>query len=324
MFLPLVALLAPLPLLSPPEGIFSGPQKGEKTPPFKVLDLNGPNQGKEIDYITAWKGAPTVLCFIHELTRPSAQLFRRLDEYGARNKDALKTLFVSLTEDVQKSERGLPATIKSLQMKSIVSVSLDGKEGPGSYGLNKEVLLTIIIARENSVVASWAIVSPNETDFPRIQAVLDKLLEPALDSPESMKAEILRLRGELAALRAEVEALKQDRGEVGGRPERMESRPDRTARGVEDKPGERKGGQGDFQGKAPSDPMLLTLFRRLIQPDKSPPDVDKVIEEIEAYVKESVDLQAQVRDGLKLIDELGYGTDYSKSSRKKLSEKYKK
>src|SRR2546422_1256591 len=40
---------------SPPEGIFSGPQKGEKTPPFKVLDLNGPNQGKEIDYITAWK-----------------------------------------------------------------------------------------------------------------------------------------------------------------------------------------------------------------------------------------------------------------------------
>src|SRR5207244_7937420 len=72
MFLPLVALLAPFPLLSPPEGIFSGPQKGEKTPPFKVLDLNGPNQGKEIDYITSRKDAPTVLCFLHELTRPPA------------------------------------------------------------------------------------------------------------------------------------------------------------------------------------------------------------------------------------------------------------
>lgn len=318
-------LVALIPILAVPEEIFSGPQKGEKTPAFKVLDLNGPNAGKEVDYVTEWKGALTVLCFIHELTRPGAQLFRRLDEYGARNKESLKTLFVSLTDDVQKSERGLPASIKSLQMKSIVGISPDGKEGPGSYGLNKEVILTIIIAKENLVLANWAIVSPNETDFPKIQGVLDKLLEPALDTPEAIRAEILRLRAEVVALRAEVEALKRGASaqQPPGRRGRMESLTDRNMeKTASEKPAEKK--EKDLPGKAPSDPELLGLFRRLIQPDKSPADVDKTIEEIEAHVKDKKDLEMEVVDGLKLIDHLGYGTEYSKTARKKLSEKYKK
>ena len=317
MFQLLVVLIS---MVVAPEEVFSGPQKGEKTPPFKVLDLNGPNAGKETDYITEWKGAPTVLCFIHELTRPGAQLFRRLDEYGARNKDSLRTLFVSLTDDVPKSERSLPASIKSLQMKSIVGISPDGKEGPGSYGLNKEVLLTIIIAKENSVLANWAIVSPNETDFPKIQAALDKLLEPALDTPEAMKAEILRLRAEVAALRSEVEALKQGAG-APGRRGRTEGPTDRN---MEKSAGEKPAEKKELAGRAPSDPELLGLFRRLIQPDKSPADVDKTIAEIEAHVKDKKDLEIEVVDGLKLIDQLGYGTEYSKTARKKLSEKYKK
>jgi hypothetical protein len=103
-----------------------------------------------------------------------------------------------------------------------------------------------------------------------------------------------------------------------------EVRRERGQRAAEEKPVEKKAGQKELPGKAPSDPKLLGLFRRLIQPDKSPADVDEVIKEIQGHVKESEDLQAQVRDGVKLIDSLGYGTEYSKTARKKLAEEYKK
>src|SRR5687767_7290641 len=97
------SLLLALTLLSAPSAeIFSGPQKGEPTPTFKVLDVSGPNAGKEIDYVSEWKGAPTLFCFIHELTRPGAQLIKRLDAYGSQNKDVLRTLFVSLAADMEE------------------------------------------------------------------------------------------------------------------------------------------------------------------------------------------------------------------------------
>lgn len=308
----MLTLLLFLALMAPAtDDIFSGPQKGEKTPPFKVLDMNGPNAGKELDHVSEWKGAPAVICFVHELTRPGAQLIRRLDAYGVQNKDALRTLFVSLASDVQEAERRLPPSIKAINWQCLVGISVDGKEGPGAYGLNKEVLLTVIAAKDDKVIGNWAIVSPNETDFPRIQAVLDKLIEPALDSPEAVKAEILRLRAQLAALKAEVDELKRGtRGErstermPAGKPEEKASQP--------------------LPGKAPTDPKLVQMIRRLIRVNAEPADVDQAIQDIEAHAKDSRDLQKQVVDGLILIDHLGYGSDYSKTARKKLSEAYKK
>lgn len=306
-------------LSTPTDELFSGPQKGEKTPHFKVLDVNGPNAGKEFDYLAEWKGAPTLICFVHELTRPGAQLIRRLDAYGMQNKDALRTLFVSLASDVQEAERRLPPSIKSIRWQCPVGISIDGIEGPGAYGLNKDVLLTIVAAKDDTVVANWAIVSPNETDYPKIQAVLDKLIEPALDSPEAMRAEILRLRAQLSALSAEVNELKGAAGRAPGRG-RMEAGGERMEREARDKPAEKS----PLPGKAPTDPKLMALFRRLIRPDADPGDVDQAVKEIEAHAKDNEDLRKQVADGLILIDHLGYGSDYSKTERKKLAEGPKK
>ncbi len=294
--------------------LFSGPQKGEKTPPFKVLDLSGPNSGKEIDYVGEWKGAPTLICFIHTLTRPGAQLMRRLDDHGDRNKSTLKTLFVSLTADLQATERQLPHSIKALSLKCPAAISLDGAEGPGAYGLNKEVLLTVIAARDNVVVGNWAIVSPNETDFPKIQPVLDKLTEPSLETPEAMRAEVLRLRSELAALRAEVEELKRSgANRPAGRGEMEKKSPEKKAADSADP-------KKELPGKAPTDARLVELLRKLIRVEAAQADIDAAIVEIQAYVKDNADLKKQYVESIKLVDHLGYGTDYSKTTRRKLAD----
>ena len=101
-----IALAATLLTLAPQDEIFSGPQKGEKTSGFKVFDLD---TRKEVDYVTEWRGAPAVLVFVHELTRPGAALMRPLDRYAQiKSVRGLKIAFVSLVDDRDQAERHLP------------------------------------------------------------------------------------------------------------------------------------------------------------------------------------------------------------------------
>jgi hypothetical protein len=195
-------------------------------------------------------------------------------------------------------------------MRSTAGISIDGKEGPGAYGLNKDVTLTVLVAKDDKVLANWAIISPNETDFPPIQAALDLATAPALDTPDAMRAEILRLRAEIQALRAEVEALKQAGGRAGAmekqRGERMEE-PKRP-----------------LPGRSPEDPQLTGLLRRLIRRDAEPSDIDAAVKEIEALVEGKEALREELSGSIERIDAVGYGTDYSKEARRKLIGKYRR
>lgn len=171
------------------EPVFSGPQAGEKLTPFTVQSVFGPSAGKEIELIGELKGAPTVLVFVHELTRPASQLLRPLDRYGRKMADSgLATHFVWLSADKAKTEGFLNVARKSLAIESPIGISVDGLEGPGNYGLNRKVTLTILVAKDNKVIANFAIVQPNETDAPKVLAPVAKLLGKPAPSLEELRA----------------------------------------------------------------------------------------------------------------------------------------
>ncbi len=165
--------------------VFSGPQPSEKLTPFKVLGHSGPHAGKETQLLADGKGGPLLLVFVHELTRPGRQLLLPLDVYGGKLvKDGFATHFIWLTADRTKTEEFLTRAKGALAFHSPISISLDGLEGPGSYGLNRKVSLTILVAKDNKVVANFAIVQPNETDAPKVLAAMAKLVgkqPPTLD-----------------------------------------------------------------------------------------------------------------------------------------------
>src|SRR5881394_3159841 len=73
------------------ENVYSGPQPGEKTTPFKSVELRGEGAGKERDIIAEHKGAPTTLIFVHGVERSMAPLITVLDEYGQERKEMLRT-----------------------------------------------------------------------------------------------------------------------------------------------------------------------------------------------------------------------------------------
>jgi hypothetical protein len=349
-------LLSPLAAADEKEPIFSGPQPGERTTPFKVLELTGDGAGKERDPITENRGAPTAIAFLHGIERSLVPLLRVVDQYGALKKDLLRTEVVFLAADRLAGEERAKAASKSLKLASRVGLSLDGPEGPGNYGLNKDCLMTIVIAQEDKVTASFALVQPGIADAPRVLAALAAACgDPSPPSVESLSSRpvgpgqrsagrpimegrrdeaggarpeagepvdlsrfdlwseaglreaVRALIGEVERLRAEVAELRGER--AGGAPVR---RPRASGKAGEksEKPAE------DFPGAVPSDAKLSGLLRSAIRPTNDDAEVDRLIAEMEGYVKGNADLTRQAVDGWTRVLHFGdhYGTAHAREA----------
>ncbi len=212
------------------EKVFSGPQPGEKTPPFKVLGITGSQAGTDFDVIEEIKGRPALVMFVHELTRPASQLMRPLDLYGAKlAEDGFATHLVWLAADRSAAEDRVRAVQGAIQFKSPISISLDGIEGPGSYGLNRKVALTILVAKDNKVVANYAITQPNETDAPKILEAMAKLVGKTPPTLAELGADRANMRREPARPPAKTDTPTTDRPQVAAA-ESMKRLEDEVAR----------------------------------------------------------------------------------------------
>jgi hypothetical protein len=158
--------------------LFSGPQVGEKLPSFKVKGVFGDDAGKDLDFVKKADGKPIVLVFVHDLNRMSLSMVRTLSGWTAsRAKDGLHTGVVWLTDDVTEAENTLKRVSNALAKDAPIGISPDGKEGPGSLGLNRNMMLTILVGKENKVTANFALVQPSlQADLPKI---LDEVVKVA-------------------------------------------------------------------------------------------------------------------------------------------------
>lgn len=150
--------------------IFSGPQIGEKLVPFTVRGVFDDDAGKELDFVTRAARKPIVLIFVHDANRPSIGMTRILSTYTAsRAKDGLATGVVWLTDDATEAEMALKRMRHALAQDAPIGIAVDGREGPGSYGLNRNVTLTILVGKDGKVTANYAIVQPSlQADLPKI------------------------------------------------------------------------------------------------------------------------------------------------------------
>ena len=156
--------------------VFSGPQPGEKTTGFEVLDLTGGKPGDTSrDPVAEADGKPTALVFVHGIERSLVPLLKAVDDYGARQSERLRTEVVFLAAYRIAGLQRVRAASGSLRLKSRVGLSVDGAEGPGNYGLNRDCLMTVVAARGNGVVTNFALVQPGIADAPAVVAALAAL-----------------------------------------------------------------------------------------------------------------------------------------------------
>jgi len=292
-FFLMAVLVVASPAARAADPVFSGPQAAEKTTPFKVLDITGPNKGKERDPITENAGAPTALVFVSAIERSIVPLLRVVDQYGAERTNLLKTELVFLFSDRVAGEERSKAVASSVKLRSRVGLSLDGTEGPGNYGLNKECMMTILAAKENKVSANFALVQPGIADAPKVIAALAKVCGDT--NPPT------------------VEQLSERQMARSGGGQRMgrEGAAANTTRPKE-----------DFPGAVPDDPKLNTLLRQLIRPTNDDATVDKLSKDIEAHIQGNADLTRQASNGWVRVLHFGerYGTPYSRKVGQKFLE----
>ena len=84
------------------------------------------------------------------------------------------------------------------------------------------------------------------------------------------------------------------------------NRPERPARPGTEAPA---GAGAAPAGRAPSDPQLRTLLRRIINRSATSEALDTAFEALDSHVGEDADLTAQSRSMFQLVLRLGYGTD---------------
>lgn len=172
----------------------SGPPVGDKLPDFKAHQHFGPDAGKEFKLHEKTKGGPTLLIFMHApgdapITRPGFQFLKGVDKY-AGEQQKLATHIVWVTGNKDNIEKFLTRAEKSLDLKSPVSICLDGgKDGPETYGLNDKVQITVLVAKEDKVVANFALTDPNGKDPGKVIAAVAKVLgqDPPKEQPEEKK-----------------------------------------------------------------------------------------------------------------------------------------
>ncbi len=166
----------------PQERIFSGPQVGEKIKPFKALHVQA-EKTKELEVAKGRKAEgnttieqTTLICFVHKLSTDDRILYGLplVDFYLAKHKD-VSSHFVLLSNEREKMTKMLRGWARgSLFKKAIVSLSADGAEGPGYYGLNRNVAMTVVVARGNTVVSNLVFKAVNAKDLEKIMVAVAK------------------------------------------------------------------------------------------------------------------------------------------------------
>ena len=169
------------------ERVFSGPQPGELIKPFKVVGFQA-DKAKELEIVRPTDEETTLVCFVHKLSTDDRVLYGLglVDFYATKHKK-LTSHIVLLTDDRAKMMPMLKAWSRGpFFPKSMVSVSLDGAEGPGSYGLNRNVAMTVVVANGTKVVDNLVFQAPNNRDLQLIMASVAK----ALGKPEPTLAKV--------------------------------------------------------------------------------------------------------------------------------------
>ena len=147
-----------------PDAVFSGPQPGEKLTALKVTLAYGKEVNKTIDLVERAAGKPSLLVIVNGSNRPAARLTRTLMNFAEMHKENLFGGVVYLDNDQTAAIEQLQQAVSWWKVEPPVGISVDGAEGPGSYGLNRNINITVLVASKGIVTSNFALVQPTDTD----------------------------------------------------------------------------------------------------------------------------------------------------------------
>lgn len=211
------------------KNLFSGPQPGEKLPPFKVVGLHGERKGKEYDPVVLADGKPLVLIFQDNQVpgQKGLLLNGQIFESIAKNSPkGLEVHSVFLVDD-PTPENVFEYDFKNEIAKTVqMSVSKDRRDGPGSYGLNRNLGMTLIVARNGKVLHNFPLAQPLLYPNPYVLGAIAEAVEA---KPKTLVSWINGGK----AKGAEMMGMKKQDGDKSDGPTKESDKPKMMQRGEE-------------------------------------------------------------------------------------------
>ena len=143
--------------------LFSGPQPGEKLPPLKVKGIKGETKDKTYDVIAKADGQVLVL-FLQDESRLGLRgllgISRLLAQIAEKSEQIMHISAVFLGDTPNPLGNHASKVEIEIPDRVLLSISQEGREGPGSYGLNRNVAQMVIIAKDGKVLYNFAFTQP--------------------------------------------------------------------------------------------------------------------------------------------------------------------
>ena len=143
--------------------LFSGPQPGDRLPPLKATGIRGKFADKEFDVIAEADGKPLVL-FVQDDNgvgvRGLIGTSRALLDIANKSEKEIRTSVVFLDNDPGALSKWIKEFEAHVPKEVLLGISPDGGEGPGSYGLNRNAAMMILVAKGGKVIHNFAFQQP--------------------------------------------------------------------------------------------------------------------------------------------------------------------
>lgn len=159
--------------------IFSGPQPKEKLPSLKAIAINGDAKGKTIDFIAKADKKPLVLIFQDEKPlglRGLVGFTRLIAQINSKSKQQISVHVLFLGDSPDTLTQQASRIVPHIPDNILLGVSPDGREGPGNYGLNRNVAQTILTVKNGKVLHNFALAQPMLSPDPYVLGGVAELI----------------------------------------------------------------------------------------------------------------------------------------------------
>lgn len=161
------------------KAIFSGPQLEEKLPSLAGIAINGDAKGKTIDFITKADKKPLVLIFQDEKPlglRGLVGFTRLIAKINSMSKQQISVHVLFLGDSPDTLTQQANKIVPHITDNVLLGVSPDGREGPGNYGLNRNVAQTILTVKNGKVLHNFALAQPMLSPDPYVLGGIAELI----------------------------------------------------------------------------------------------------------------------------------------------------
>ena len=155
--------------------VFSGPQPGERLPAFQAIALRGKQRGEVIDPIARAGGKPLLLIFQDKSVVGQKGLLLcggALATIAEKSPQGLHVSATFLVDDPDLNKIFQYDFMDKIHSVVEMSVSRDRRDGPGAYGLNRNIPMTILLAKDGKVLHNFALKQPMLYPDPHVMGAI--------------------------------------------------------------------------------------------------------------------------------------------------------